>query len=463
MIALKNIYVWLFLLGIFFIPFNEFEGFEFLGEYKNEAATYFFLIGFALMCMDNFVKKKVFFPIKSIYMQGILLFLGWIFLSALVNYPSISENYFKQTAGVTRFFRQLVSFLISAFVFTIFFWSVIRRYTLTNIFSKIRRVMWWSLIFVFTYGVIEILVVVFGLRQLLPVLSAFDIFPFVHTKLNPGGRISSVSYEVPALANYLITIASWMFSYMLSSKQTYMRVLPTLMVLILMFFSGSRTALIIVMIQLALFFVLLLKHRKVRTKAYKMVVYTMPIVAVFLLLNKEKLVETLNHKVDTLHFSKNLTNSISNKTRFGMQYASLKVFSAHPFFGVGLGQETYHKREHYPSWATEGNPEFELVFENEAIKSFPSAYNIYTRLLAETGIVGVLIFMGLIGFAIFDALMFYRKANASYQLIALTILISLLGHSLNWLQTDFFRQYGFWLMLALLIKLKQETILKLGE
>jgi O-antigen ligase len=173
-------------------------------------------------------------------------------------------------------------------------------------------------------------------------------------------------------------------------------------------------------------------------------------------MNIGKISEIITQKADSLNFSKNLTQSVSNKTRFGMQYASLKVFIDHPVFGVGLGQETYHKRKYYPEWATKDNFEFDLFFENEDVKSFPSGYNIYTRLLAETGAVGFMIFIGLISLAIFDAFFYYRALRNSNRLIALTVFISLIGLSLNWLQTDFFRQYGFWLMLAILIKLKQQ-------
>lgn len=458
--SLKKIYVLFFLLGIFFIPFNEFDGVSFLGEYQNEAATYFFLFGFFLVCIDNFVEKKIILPVRSIYFKIILLFLGWIFLSALLNYPSISESYFKQTAGISRFFRQLISFLLSSVIFTVFFWNVIRIYPLKRIFSVIRAVMWWSLVFVFIYGFIEILIVVFGIYQLMPILSAFDIFPFVNTKLDPGGRVSSISYEVPALGNYLIMVAPWMFSYILTSKQTYMRFLPVSMVLILMFFSGSRTALINVTIQLLIFLILLLRRRKIRVKIAKILTYTSPVLLILLVMNIGKISEIITQKADSLNFSKNLTQSVSNKTRFGMQYASLKVFIDHPVFGVGLGQETYHKRKHYPEWATKDNFEFDLFFENEDVKSFPSGYNIYTRLLAETGVVGFMIFIGLISLAIFDSFFYYRALRNSNRLIALTVFISLIGLSFNWLQTDFFRQYGFWLMLAILIKLKQQE--KLG-
>ena len=211
MINLKNIYTYLFFIGLFFIPFNEFEGLSFLGEYKNEAATYFFLTGFVLAVIDSFYKKKINFPYKHPLIILLSLFLLWTFLSTLFNLPSVLENYYKQTSGINRYIRQTISLLISAFCFTFLFWSVIKNYSVIEIVLKIRKVLLYSFIFVAIYGFIEIAIVYFGMHFLKPVLYSFDYFPFVNTHISVGGRIgiSSVSYEIPALGNYLIFVAPW--------------------------------------------------------------------------------------------------------------------------------------------------------------------------------------------------------------------------------------------------------------
>lgn len=455
-VTLKNIYTLLFFLGVFFIPFNDFEGLSFLGEYKNEAATYFFLGGFFVVCIEALLKTKLYFPIGSIYVRLILLFILWTLVTFVLNYSSISESYFKQTGGVNRFIRQFISLIFSTIIFSVLFWNVIRKASLSKLFTSIRRVILYCLIFVFIYGFLEVLIVRYEVYSVFPIYEAFEVFPFVKTHLHIGKRISSVSYEVPALGNYLITVAPWMFSYFLTTKKRWLQLAPTVMILLLTLFSGSRTALINVTLQLFIFFGFLMTQKRYRDYFIIISKYVIPLLLVFVLLNKNSIMNTVQDKLDSLNFSKNLTNSISNKTRFGMQYASLRVFEEHPIVGVGLGQETYHKRKYYPRWATEGNFEFTEMFENENVKSFPSGYNIFTRLLAETGGVGFVIFWLLIFFAIYGSYFYTLKSNDKFQIIALVILISFVGLSFNWLQTDFFRQYGFWLCLMMLIRLKQE-------
>ena len=167
----------------------------------------------------------------------------------------------------------------------------------------------------------------------------------------------------------------------------------------------------------------------------------------------DKIVKSTEKKIDSLNFSKNLKNNISNQSRFGMQYASLQVFKENPIIGVGFGQETYHKRYHYPKWATRNNWEFKYVYQNNSIKSFPTAYNIYTRLLAEIGLIGFFIFLGLIFFSIQKSFFLFKNSQNENKVLAFITMISFVGLSLNWMQTDFFRQHGFWLCLVILIKI----------
>src|SRR5690606_35798887 len=195
-----------------------FEGLSFLGEYKNESATYFFLIGFSFLMIESLLSGKINIPYKNSLSLLLILFIVWTFLSTLINIETVWENYYKQTSGISRYIRQTISLLISAVIFTVFFWNVIKNYSIDRIFRLIRKTFLISLIFVAIYGFIEIGIVYFGMGFLTPVYELFEIFPFVNTHFDGGLRISSVAYEVPALGNYLITIGPWMFSYILTEK-----------------------------------------------------------------------------------------------------------------------------------------------------------------------------------------------------------------------------------------------------
>ncbi|WP_051126933.1 O-antigen ligase family protein [Flavobacterium antarcticum] len=440
------------MVGWFFFPFNDFEGVEAFGEYKNEAGAFFFMAGCFVLGIEVLLSGKILIPYRNKLFQILLLFFVWCFLTTLLNYATVTENYFKHTSGVYRFFRQYVSLLIPSLFFLIFFFNVIRVWTAEQLLLKIRKVLLISLLFVFVYGFIETLIVFFNINILRNILSLFEYFPFLNVNYMINGRISSVAYEAPSLGNYLITVSGWMFSYILTSKNRY-RFIPTLMVLFLTFFSGSRTALINIGIQVIILLSILYSMPHYRKNVISIFKYGFIAIGFLLLMNGEKVIQAVDEKVESLNFSKNLKNNISNQSRFGMQYASLQVFKENPIIGVGFGQETYHKRFHYPGWAKKNNWEFKVMYQNNSLRSFPTAYNMYTRLLAEIGIVGVFIFLFFIFYCIKKSIFLFKVCNLNYKILGFILILSFTGLSLNWMQTDFFRQYGFWLCVAILISL----------
>lgn len=453
MITLKQIYTLLFLLGIFFIPFNEFDGLSFLGEYKDEAASYFFLLGFAIAVVENLLAKKIHFPYKHPLIVLLILFIVWTFVSTMLNYETVSTNFYKQTSGINRYIRQTISLMISAGCFTFLFWNVIKDLDIVKSIKLIRKVILYSFVFVSVYAFIEIAIVFFGMGFLRPVLGAFEFFPFVNNSLHTGHRvgISSVTYEIPALGNYLIFVTPWMLSYIFTEKKV-MRFVPITVILILTFFSDARAALIVISMQLFLFLLVLLHDERFRLQTINILKIGAVAVFAILMIKGSAIINTAEEKLDRINFSKNLTQSISNKSRFGMQHAALEVFKENPVCGVGFGQGAYHMVPHYPYWATANNWEFKYLYKNQQLKSFPPQFNIYTRLLSEVGLVGSLLFLGLVAASILYALMYWVKINYTHKYIGSILFLSLIGIVVNWLQIDTFRQYGFWLSLILLIK-----------
>ena len=454
MVTSKNILNCLFLLGLFFFSFNDYEGIAALGEFKKEAGAIFFLFGFFFLIIEFCFTKKISIPYKNILFRLIIVFLVWCFTTTLLNFPGVLSNYFKQTSGINRFFRQYFALLISSIIFFIFYWNVLVKMSIRDILFKIRKVFLLSLVVSSIYGFLETLVTYFGIHSLTQILKLFDYFPFLEVDLDTNGRISSICYEPPFFAIYLITISGWMFSYVLTEKSV-LRFVPTIVVILLTFFSGSRTGLIVVLFQLFIFTTILYKNRKYRKYiGYGFLSFVM-LFSLLVVFNGEKVTKAVSEKVNTLDFKHNLTKSISNQSRFGMQYASLQVFKENPIIGVGFGQQTYHARFHYPGWATRDNYEFRLFYKNTTEPSFPPGYNIYTRILAETGIVGFLIILIIIYLTIKTTKTLVRNSTDEKQILSYVLLISFSGLFVNWMQIDTFRMYGIWISLAILIRLTQ--------
>src|SRR5690606_16994074 len=180
------------------------------------------------------------------------------------------------------------------------------------------------------------------------------------------------------------------------------------------------------------------------------------LIALVLLVKSEQIVKTVEEKADRVDFVNNLRNSISNKSRFGIQYATLQVFKENPVVGVGLGQTTYHAIHHYPYWSTYKNWEFELKYKNQTEKSFPPLYNFYTRALAEFGLIGFLLFVGLIFLCFYYSFLLWKTSNDKQRFMGIILLLSFAGMAINWMQLDNFKQYGFWISLVLLIKYRMD-------
>jgi len=447
----------LFLLGLFFFPFNSFEGLKVLGEFKNESGAYFFLLGFILFCFSN----KIYIPTRNSVFVLMLIFIVWCFITTVLNFKGVSVSYFKSTTGINRFIRQYFSLIMSSIIFFLFYYNQLLRMELKDILIIIRKVFLCSLIFAMFLGTFETMYGVFGISVAKVPIEILNYFPFLE-KDYFSDRISSISDEPPLLAIYLITIAGWMFSYIITHKSIF-RYIPMICVLILTFFSGSRTALIIVVLQLVLFFVSIMPREQVIKAFVSTAVVVMLFFSSLIILNGDKIIKSFNEKIESLNFKDNLTKSISNQSRFGIQYASTMVFLEHPVIGVGFGQQTYYSRFHYPAWATKKNYEFKEMYKNKKLKAFPPGYNIYTRLLAEIGIVGVLLLLILEYFSVKRAKILSEKSTGDKQVLAIILFISLIGLFVNWMTIDTFRLYGVWFSLALLIRLSKEKIVIINE
>ena len=279
-----------------------------------------------------------------------------------------------------------------------------------------------------------------------PLLNLFDYFPFTEAKTDMRlQRISSVTFEPPALGTYLLSIAGWMFSYVLTEKNK-LKYLPLIIVLFLGFMSGSRAAFFAIIMQfmIALFF--FVKHKNSSKNIYKILLGFSVISLLTLAYFNKPIIEYVKKEINSFKLDDS-THALSNKSRFGIQQAMFRVFTEHPISGTGYGLQAFESRKKYPAWAKKNNWEFRLKYLNQNDKRFPPGYNMYLRILSETGLVGLL-FFGLIILQIF--LWCYNNLKSENSIIAFIILISMIGFSLNWLKMDSFRIYFFWLCIAMI-------------
>ncbi len=438
-----NVSFYLILTGIFFLPFNSWNGISILGEYYRDSCVLFFLLAFFILLF----KKKIKLPLHSPIFYSLIVFLVWAAATTALNFETVTDNYFKQTSGVIRFLRQYFSLILAAFILPITFYNSFLNIDSKRIIYLIRKAIYYSFVIVIVYAIIEVLVVKFNLINLKkPVLNLFDYFPFVEAKTDLRlKRISSVTFEPPALGTYLITIFAWMCSYIITSK-SYFRFLPALLVIVLAFISGSRAAFFIILVQ-AFIFVFAISQSFQYNKIFsKIVLISAVAITIGFLAFAPKILNYVDNEIQSFKLNDN-DHSLSNKSRFGIQYAMYKVFLDNPVIGTGYGQQAFEARSKYPPWAKRNNWEFRLKYLNQNNKRFPPGYNLYLRLAAETGALGLLSFLL---FMCFISIWCYNNLFKQKNLLAIIVFVSMAGFMLNWLKMDTFRIYGFWICLALI-------------
>ena len=442
-LKVHNIIIWVLLLGVFFIPFNSWSGISFLGEYYRDSCFLFFSFAFFL----TLLKKRINIPVNSLIFQFLILFILWSVLATLLNLNNVLEYYFKQTSGISRFINQFGSLIIASVIIPVTFYNGFKKINIDKIFRLIREVILASLLIAFIYSLFEILIVKLNMVYLKKsILNLFDYFPFTEAKTDMRlRRISSVTFEPPALGTYLLSIAGWMFSYVFTEKNR-LKYLPSLIVIFLGFMSGSRAAFFIILIQLLVAIIFFIKQRSRSNNIYKSFFGVFIFSVLTLVYFNKPIFEYVKKEINSFKLDDS-THALSNKSRFGIQQAMLRVFKEHPISGTGYGLQAFESRKKYPVWAKKNNWEFRLKYLNQNDKRFPPGYNMYLRILSETGIVGLL-FFGLIILQIF--LWCYNNLKAKNSIVAFIIFISMIGFSLNWLKMDSFRIYFFWLCLALI-------------
>ena len=454
-ITIKNLIIPILLLGIFFIPFNSWSGIGFLGEYYRDSCFLFFSFAFVLVLF----KRRINIPVKNLIFQFLILFILWSILATLFNAHNIADYYFKQTSGLSRFINQFGSLIIASIIIPLTFYNGFKWININKTFRLIRRVVLASLIIVLIYSIIEILIVKFDMVNLKkPILNLFDYFPFTEAKTDMRlRRISSVTFEPPALGTYLLSIAGWMFSYILTEKKNF-KYLPTLIVLFLGFMSGSRAAFFAIIIQFIIASIIFLKNKKLTRNIYRIIIGFSTASILTITYFSEPIYNYIKKEINSFKLDDS-THSLSNKSRFGIQQAMFYVFLENPISGTGYGLQAFESRKKYPTWAKKNNWEFRLKYLNQNDKRFPPGYNMYLRILSETGLVGFL-FFGLMLLQIF--LWCFNNLKSENSTIAFIILISMIGFSLNWLKMDSFRIYFFWLCLALIWVVEQRKISQNG-
>ena len=73
--------------------------------------------------------------------------------------------------------------------------------------------------------------------------------------------------------------------------------------------------------------------------------------------------------------------------------AAMQAFDSHPLTGVGLGASGFWIYPNMPDWALSGDPEIAKQMSPNTPDLYPNTKVLYVRLLTETGLLGLMLFL----------------------------------------------------------------------
>lgn len=437
-LSLFKIVTLFFVLTLFFIPFDG-VGMLPLGEFSKEAYIFFLLI-FMVFWAINKWKQPIYIPKVSVEIELLLIFSAVLILSCLVNLPSIIENTHKQGNGLGKALGQLLVYFFFFPVVTLIFYDFIKRKR--NIAKLIRRTFTACLYLAFIVGFFEVLSVVYQIPLGHTMMVFFDKIPLMDITENTWDRrISSFTNEPPSLGMFVATALPWILAFKPNKNKLLEYYFPLFALGFLTFYSDSRSGTFIVLMQLFAFFILefgKLSIQKVKWILFIGALFIVSLPIAFIALKDNPVIEA---KLERYQFLENYKSNMSNKTRLGTYIASFETIKKNPILGVGYGQAGFYILNDYPAWAAKNNPEIKRYREG---KRFPPMFNIYLRILTESGIIGLLVFLCFMGFMFLRLIQWWFKGPETLKKEYMVLVLSFIGFSLTWIQFDTFRVLGFW-------------------
>lgn len=424
-----------------------------LGGLGQELAFYPFAIGLAIWLAGIILcREKVHIPRNhSFYAFAFLLI--WLLLTGIANMNNMLEAEFKGTDGITRFIIQygtMVFYFLSAlYIYNVFCKLALSKEKVLMLFENAIML---SAYIMGAYSFFEVtsLLGMEYCREIVNVIDTLfriyevqgDIFAYV--------RIRSLTAEASYFGMYCGVIMPWLvwraFNNTVSPMKRAFNLLFLAYYIGLIIFSLSRAAYFIVLIEFLVFTISYRKQivRNLLAMGAKVGAFLIVVMAALMwAISSAKFVE-----IDVLSVlfsftdTANNTYDLSNIGRIGSQWAGWYMFLDNPFFGVGYGQYPFHYADYVPSWAWISYEVQNWSLNIPGSLMTPS-HGVYTRLLAETGIIGIILWV----FTLLSMLWEINKSgiDSNKKRCYLISIVALLLFGLN---LDAFRIFYYWVFLA---------------
>lgn len=131
-------------------------------------------------------------------------------------------------------------------------------------------------------------------------------------------------------------------------------------------------------------------------------------------------------------------------------WGALGAYQAHPWTGVGLGASGFYIYDNLPDWALTTVPEIarQLSPNNNL---YPNPKNLYVRLLTETGLIGLFLFLAFQFSVLGDALLVLNRKKAVWQYLGVASVFTWLALIFYNMTQDSFAIPNLWINFGVLV------------
>lgn len=428
----------LVVLAIIATVFNDLMPLLPAGELESDAFVYIF----PLLLLYLFRRPgQIAVPAPLLFL--VILLVVAVIAGVAANFDAISTAHFKARSGVNRVLTQGMMLGFGFAVVLLFYNLTIRGFL--PMMARGARI---AVLIMAGVGLLE--------------ASSWYNFPgltqaheavsmLVHSGLgleDYAQRLRMTAFEV----SWAAVMLTFLFPFAIMDLPLRGWKLPAFIILILLLtlLAQSRTALLVLGIQILILMWKLLRQR------FDVLLHlaTVGILAALVLVLTPSTSKKISEMVHNMIISGSPSGpqeewsdeNVSNVTRLASIQAGLKMFRETPIVGVGLGQYGFEypgavRAEDFRSW------EVRIYVADTPDATWPPGFSLHVRMLAETGLVGYVLFIAMVVPILIRA--FAQASVGSYMgRVQLSMAMTLTGWMLLGFSIDSFRFFGGWIAMG---------------
>ena len=424
----------------------------FLGGLGKEGSFYPAAIFMMVFILGLWLEKRnLYFP-NMRYARYLCCFLIVALFSLVFNLSDLLPLTFKGQSGLSRAAMQYGSLCVYVLM-AICFFNFFRRSRDSGEF--LSKWVIYSAFFSALYSIFE-MGALLGDDTCRSIRASFDeLFRSnaeSHIGFDYALRLRSLADEASFFALYSGIVLPWIMMGILSHKGRKQLILVGLFIvyLIMNIFSFSRTGYVILAFEVMAFLFLMRKEIAFRRFFSSIGMILIALASIFASMpSNSEVIE----KIDVVSIFQSIfveddVHELSNVARYGTQEACLQIFKEHPLFGVGYGEFGFYASDNYPNAAWKSG-EIRAWASNVVPGPWPPAHSLYARLLAETGVCGVipwLLFWGILIIQLYRRMRISPNREERYQILSL--IVSFLGIVCFGFGNDSMRTIAQWCFLG---------------